>query len=147
MILLFFIPIFFHPIPTVFDARKIALNTVDTAEYKPDFALYRITKINADEAGVIVKIQTGEKIRSVSISPRHQFKVIPLNGCLSSDGSCQGDAPTIFRVFRIRPVLFKTTGRMKDGGSSVIFTTNSNSTYSFYVRPGTPAKRMMTILP
>jgi hypothetical protein len=125
-------------------AEKVAINTVDTAEFGPNFALYRVTKIKTDYSGVTIQLKTGEKIRSVSIFPRHQIKAMPANGVLCTE-SCQGGAPTILHIYRIKPVLFRTTGRRGDGGSMVNIVTNSNSVYKFDVVPGTPVKRTLLI--
>jgi hypothetical protein len=119
-------------------------NTTDSATIPASWAMVRIQKLSVDSGGVYLHLKTGEKIRSISISPRHQIKAQPLNGQLCQE-KCSGSAPTILHIYRIKPVTFPTALRRGDGGSIVTVTTNSNNTYSFDAAPGFSSKRIFYI--
>jgi hypothetical protein len=122
----------------------IAINTIDTSDIPPSFALNRVTNLNTDGGGVTIQLKTGEKIKSIFISPRYQIKAIPLDGILCQE-KCSGSAPTTLSVFTIKPVIFPSANRLSDGSSFLTITTNSESIYKFRIRPGTPQKRTLIV--
>jgi hypothetical protein len=125
------IPIF--PIPP----PLIAINTVDSATITPSWAVDRITNLWVDQGGVTLQFKTGEKIKSILITPAKWVQVQPLDGVLCKDGSCSGTAPTA--------VLINQGARPATGMVIVTITTNSRNIYKFRVRGGAPPKRTFAI--
>jgi hypothetical protein len=115
----------------------IAVNTIDSSTIAPKWAIERVTNMSVDQQGVTVQLKTGEKIKSILVTPARWIQVQPLDGALCKDGSCQGAAPTA--------VLINQGDIPARGVSMVTITTNSHNIYKFKVRYGAPAKRTFAI--
>ena len=121
--------------------------TIDSATIPAAFAQVRVTQIKVDSSGVDINIRTGEKIRTVTITPRQQIKVDALNGSLCSGSeSCSGTAPTILHLYRIPRLKLQNAIPRADGGSSITVVTNSGNIYRFDAVPGTAQKRLLNIV-
>jgi hypothetical protein len=115
----------------------LALNTIDTAQIPPKWAIERITEVRADQQGVTLQLKTGEKIRSVIVTPPGWVNVQPLDGVMCKEAGCSGAAPTSLLIHKgERPV---------SGMSFVTITTNSHNIYKLRVRYGAPVKRTLII--
>jgi hypothetical protein len=125
-------PIHFPPPPQV-----VAINTIDSTTIAPKWAVERITNINVDQLGVTLQLKTGEKIKSILITPSKWVQVQPLDGVLCKEGGCSGSAPTA--------VLLNQGNLPARGACFVTITTNSRNIYKFRVRYGAPAKRTFGI--
>ena len=118
-------------------ALLLALNTIDSTTITPQWAMDRVTDVRTDAQGLTVQIKTGEKIRSVLITPASWVQVQPLDGVLCKDNSCTGTAPTSLLINKgVRPV---------GGMSFITVTTNSSNIYKFRVKYGVPVKRTIRI--
>lgn len=115
----------------------LALNTPDSAQIQPNWAINRVMEVKTDSQGVTVQLKTGEKIRSVLITPPGWIKVQPMDGVMCQDNQCQGPAPTA--------ILINKGERPVSGMSFVTVTTNSRNIYKFRVKYGAPAKRTLFI--
>jgi hypothetical protein len=116
----------------------ISANTIDSVTMPQRWAIERISNINTDQQGVTVQFGTGEKIKSVLITPPGWIQVQPLDGLLCKEGSCSGAAPTA--------VLINKADRLPARGMSIVtVTTNSRAIYKFRIRYGAPAQRTIKI--
>jgi hypothetical protein len=115
----------------------LALNTIDTAQIAPSWAINRVTEVRTDQQGVTLQLKTGEKIRSVIVTPPGWVNVQPLDGAMCKEAGCSGAAPT--------SLLINKGERPVSGMSFVTITTNSRNIYKLRVRFGAPVKRTLII--
>jgi hypothetical protein len=118
-------------------SASLAVNTIDSSLIPPKWAIDRVANVNTDSQGVTLQIKTGERIRSILITPAGWVQVQPLDGVLCKESSCSGSAPTAILINKgPRPAL---------GMSFVTITTNSRNIYKLRVRYGAPSKRTVSI--
>jgi hypothetical protein len=115
----------------------LALNTIDTAQIAPSWAINRVTEVRTDSQGVTLQLKTGEKIRSVIVTPPGWVNVQPLDGAMCKEAGCSGAAPT--------SLLINKGERPVSGMSFVTITTNSRNIYKLRVRFAAPVKRTLII--
>lgn len=121
----------------VIHSSSLAVNTIDSSSIPPKWAIDRVANVNTDSQGVTLQFKTGEKIRSILITPAGWVQVQPLDGVLCKDSSCNGSAPTA--------VLINKGDLPVSGMSFVTITTNSRNIYKLRVRYGAPSKRTFSI--
>lgn len=96
----------------------------------------KVQPISVDPSGVILHFKNGEKIQGLSIQPPHQVELNPLDGQLCSGvESCQGNAPSMLQLTRVRPKRVKGRIPNSDGTSMLVIVTNSGNKYLFTTTP------------
>jgi hypothetical protein len=127
---------FLFPLPPIASILRIA--SIDAVTMPPPWLMDRISSIRTDQQGITVQLKSGEKIKSVVVTPPGWVQVLPLDGVLCKEGSCSGAAPTA--------VLINKSDRIPAKGMSIVtITTNSRNIYQFKVRYGAPDKRKIKI--
>lgn len=101
----------------------------------------KVQPIAVDPSGVVLHFKNGEKIQGLSIQPPHQVEINPLDGLLCSGVErCQGQAPSMLQLTRVRPKRVKGRIPNSDGTSMLVIVTNSGNKYLFTTTPVGKAK-------
>ena len=101
----------------------------------------KVQPISVDPSGVVLHFKNGEKIQGLSIQPPHQVELNPLDGQLCSGvEKCQGQAPSMLQLTRVKPKRVKGRIPNSDGTSMLVIVTNSGKKYLFTATPVGKAK-------
>lgn len=124
----------------------VSANTIDTALIPATWLQDRIYEtVNVDASGVILSLNTGEKIRKVNVRPVHWVKAAGLDGQLCTERDCKGDAPSMVELYLTKPQHYQGQVRNNDKTSIVTVVTNGGNTYQFKVRPSKARRRRYKI--
>lgn len=101
----------------------------------------KVQPISVDPSGIVLHFKNGEKIQGLSIQPPHQIEINPLDGLLCSGvDRCQGQAPSMLQLTRVKPKRVKGRIPNSDGTSMLVIVTNSGNKYLFTATPVGRAK-------